>query len=133
MRGPFVADDEYEFNMGGWLSNHALNLLIQTKAEQQQFLPLPGLGLKEYMGMLDLTSIAFGPTLENYGKIAEQVGFLLFSDNRAYYKKEVGPYEWQQEDGVKLIKYMASGVGFTGTFWAPEVALQNYMSIQSKQ
>jgi len=133
MRGPFVADDEYEFNMSGWLSNHALNLLIQTKAEQQQFLPLPGLGLKEYMGMLDLTSIAFGPTLENYGKMAEQVGFLLFSDNRAYYKKEVGPYEWQQEDGVKLIKYMASGVGFTGTFWAPEVALQNYMSIQSKQ
>lgn len=133
MRGPFVADDQYEFNMSGWLTNHALNLLIQTQAEQKQFLPLPGMGLKEYMGMLDLTSIAFGPTLENYGKIFEQLGYLLFNDKRAYYKKEVGPYEWQQEEGMKLLKYMASGVGFTGTFWAPEVALQNYMSIQSKQ
>jgi len=42
LRGPFVADDEYAFNMGGWLENHALNLLVQTHGEQYQYLPITG-------------------------------------------------------------------------------------------
>jgi hypothetical protein len=133
MRAPFVTDDENEFNMGGWLSNHALTLLIQTHAEQYQFLPIPGLGLKQYKEMTDLSSIAFGPTLENYYKITEDLWFMLWSDKRAYYQKEVGPYQWQQEGGSKFINHMARSLGFTGTFWAPEQALQNYISIQSRQ
>ncbi len=132
LRGPFVADDEYAFNMGGWLENHALNLLVQTHGEQYQFLPIPGLGLKSYTEMLDLSSIAFGPTLQNYAKVAEDLAYLGTSDKRAYYQKEVGPYDWQQADGMKLMNHIAKSIGITGTTMDPAIALQNYMSIRSK-
>jgi hypothetical protein len=132
MPGLFVAESEYEFNMGGWLSNHALNLLIQTHGEQYQFLPIPGLGLKQYTEMLDLSSIAFGPTLQNYAKIAEDLVYLGSGDKRAFYQKEVGPYEWQQAEGMKLINHIAKSIGVTGTTVDPSIALQNYMSIRTK-
>jgi hypothetical protein len=133
MRAPFVTDDEYEFNMGGWLENHALLLLIQTQAEQYQFMPIPGLGLKQYMEFTDLSSIAFGPTLENYGTMVQDLAYLGMGDKRAYYQAEVGPYTWQQDGGLKFLAHAFRGAGITGTFWAPEQALKNYMSIQAKQ
>lgn len=133
MRAPFVTDDEYEFKLGGWLSNHALNLLIQTQAEQYQFMPIPGLGLKQYMEFTDLSSIVFGPTIQNYATIMQDLVYLGLGDKRAYYQAEVGPYSWQQDGGLKFLAHTASGFGVTGTFWAPEQALKNYMSIQGKK
>ena len=133
LRAPFVTDDENAFHMKGWLSNHALNLLIQTHAEQYQFLPIPGLGLQQYKQMTDLSSIAFGPTLDNYFKIMQDLWQLGWNDKRAFYQKEVGPYEWQQEEGLKFVNHMARSIGFTGSFWAPEQALQSYISIQGRQ
>ena len=60
------------FKFGGWASNHMLLLMTSVRAENQQFIPLPGLGLKEYAAMMDLKSVAFGPTISSYVDILEK-------------------------------------------------------------
>ena len=132
LRGPFVNDDEYDFHMGGWLSNHALSLLMQVRSEQNQFLPIPGLGLDEYNQILtDIGgSAAFGPTLNTYFNIIQDTYWMTTGNDNAYYKREVGPYEWQQADGSKLLNHMAKSVGFTGTTMDPGLSIKNFTTVQ---
>lgn len=132
MRGPFVTDDEWEFHMGGWLSNHALNLLMQIRSEQQQFIPFPGLGWDDYKEMYsDMgTSAAFGPTLDTYFTLVQDVYYLGSGSEKAYYQREVGPYNWQQEEGSKFLAHLAKAAGLTGTTWDPVMAIKNFQSVE---
>ena len=130
LQGPFVADDEYKFNAGGFLSNHALNMMMQVRAEQQQFIPLPGLGLRNYKDMMDQlgTSAAFSPTLGTGFSLTQDTFNMLTGSEKAYYKREVGPYDWQQAGGSKFIAHLAKSAGLTGTFWQSELGIKKLES-----
>ncbi len=132
MRGPFVTDDEWDFHMGGWMHNHALNLLMQIRSEQQQFIPFPGLGWDDYKEMYsDMgTSAAFGPTLDTYFTLVQDLYYLGSGSEKAWYQREVGPYAWQQEEGSKFLAHLAKGAGLTGTTWDPVMAIKNFQSVE---
>lgn len=132
LQGPFVADDEYAFNLGGWMSNHALNLAMQIRAEQAQFIPWPGYGLRNYKELVDQlgSSAAIGPTVGTGFSVAQDISNYVTGSEKAYYQREVGPYEWQQEGGSKFIAHLAKSMGMTGVFWQSELGIKKLESVE---
>jgi hypothetical protein len=129
---PFTTDSPYEFNLGGYMSNQALFLAKATLNENTAFIPFPGLGLDDYRAMLDFNSIAFGNTLSNYVKILDNLTGMMLGDEGAYYKKDVGPYEWQQEGSAKVANYFFKSFGLSGSQTDPVLRLKNLESIQNR-
>jgi len=122
---PFVSDQKgREFDGWGFLENHVLLLFMNIQAENEQFLPLPGIGLDDYTAMLDLKSIAFGPTVKTYRQIVDDLLDIAQGDDSAYYKRDVGPYNWQRKGGAKIWSHIARTVGLTGSSIAPEKAIK---------
>jgi hypothetical protein len=112
----FSADDpNREFNLSGWFENHALLLLMNIRAENEQFVPLPGYGLSSLTSMIDLKSIVFTPTIKSYKQIIENSADIAMGGSKSYYKRTVGPYDWQQEGSNKIISMLAKMAGFTGS------------------
>lgn len=129
----YVEDDPHrDFDLGGWLSNHALLMLMQTRGENDQFLPFPGLGINDYKQWLDIKSMVFGPTLKTYADIAQDVGYLVTGDDKAYYQKDVGAYKWQQQDEAKIWNHIAKAIGVTGSSIDPAVAIKNFQNVQNR-
>jgi len=130
--GPLVAQSDYAFNLSGWLENHALNLVMQVRAENEQWVPTPGMGLDDYKRKLDVSSLAFGPTIDAYVNIFQDVFYMATDDPSAQYKREVGPYIWQQQGGRKILAHFAKTVGLTGSTVDPVVAIKNFTSVQAR-
>lgn len=129
----FTEDDPSRpFDMGGWLSNHALLMLMQTRGENDQFLPFPSLGLNDYKQWLDVKSMVFGPTLKTYMDISQDLGYMLTGDDKAYYQKDVGAYSWQKEDEAKIWNHIAKAFGLSGSSMDPASAVKSYQDIQNR-
>ena len=116
---PFVTQDpSAPFKLKGWLSNHLLNLAIQVEAENDGWIPLPYLGARDYINMLKLESPAIGATLDVYGKFLEgiydQLNYWITGDESVLYKRQVGPYSWQDQGGNKLATSVFKYIGLTG-------------------
>jgi hypothetical protein len=124
-------DPEHPFQLSGFLSNHTLNLLMNIKAESTQWVPVPGLGLKDYQQSLDWSSVMFGPTISTYAKLLDDIASA--GSESGYYKKAVGPYEWEQADSWKFWNHLAHTVGVTGGSVDPVTALQNYQSMRARK
>jgi LysM repeat protein len=125
--GAFGTD---EFNTYGFLANHALLLLLGIQAETGAFVPLPkvfglNLGADDYGKMLTSTTTAFGNTLLLYTEIFGDVLNLLTFNDAARFKKDSGPYWWQQKDELKIWKRLFAAVGFTAGTGDPESVLKN--------
>jgi hypothetical protein len=129
---PFLADDGYDFNLTGYMSNQALFLSKATVNENMSFLPFPGYGLDDYRAMLDFNSIAFGNTLSNYVKTLDNLVGLMTDDPSAYYKRSVGPYMWQDEGAPKVLNYLLKSIGVSGNQVDPVTRLKNLESIQNR-
>jgi len=129
---PFLAESGYKFNLAGYMSNQALFLAKATVNENMSFLPFPGYGLDDYRAMLDFNSIAFGNTLSNYVKTLDNLLGLLTDDPSAYYKRAVGPYEWQDEGSPKVLNYLLKSIGVSGNQVDPITRLKNLESIQNR-
>jgi hypothetical protein len=113
---PGVAEDfDREFNLPGFMGLHLQNLMMQVKAENEQFIPWPGYGLGNVRTVLDLKSIAFGPTIDTYGKILQNVAYWADDSDKQFYKRRVGPYEWQDQGGRKLWASIAKMLSLTGS------------------
>ncbi len=125
--GAFGTD---EYNTYGFLANHALLLLLGVQAETGTFVPLPkvfglNLGADDYAKMLTSTSTAFGNTLLLYTEILGDILNVLTFNEAARFKKDTGPYWWQQKDELKIWKRLFSAVGFTAGTGDPESVLKN--------
>jgi hypothetical protein len=130
---PMTSDDpDREFNGWGFIENHMLYLLMNVRAENEQFMPLPGYGLDDYTAMLDLKSIAFGPTIQTYKDIFEDALDILEGDESAYYKRKVGPYNWQQEGGGKIWAHIGRTLGLTGSALDPSKGIKGFQSVQAR-
>jgi len=130
-------DANRPFNTVGFAETHLINLLMQVRAENEQFLPLPsatpyvGGGLYNYFDLLDLKSIAFGPTTDTYREILDDMIHIMKGDDKAYYTRDTGPYFFQQKGGSKLLAKLAKLVGFTGSTLDPAMAIQKFYNAQA--
>ena len=124
-----TADDPERgsFNPLGFLEVHALHMMMQVRAENEQFNLLTG-GVKQYTGLLDLKSVAFGPTVDTYTQIFDDTWKIVTGDPKASYTRDVGPYEWQQKGSSKVYNRIAKSIGLTGTSLDPALAIQNFQS-----
>ena len=132
---PWFGTDENndDFNAQGWVSNHLLFLMSSVRAENQQFIPLPGLGLKEYASMTDLKSVAFGPTISSYINILDNLLLLATGSDKAYYSKDAGPYTWQKEGDPKIVNMLMKMVGLNGSTLDPVTGFKNMNSVQARK
>jgi hypothetical protein len=129
---PWATESPYKFNFSGYMSNQALFLSKATLNENSAFLPFPSMGLDDYRAILDFNSIAFGNTLSNYVKIVDNLAGMITGDEGAYYKKDVGPYSWQDEGSAKVWNYLGKSIGLSGSQVDPALRLKNLESIQNR-
>jgi hypothetical protein len=123
---PFVGEGESDFHLGGFMEVHATLLMMQIESENRQFLDP-----RQLLPMFtDLKSIAFGPTLNMYASIGSDIVYLLTGSDKAYYERRIGPYEWQQEGGLKMWNHIAKMYGFNAASISPVDALKNWQSAQ---
>ena len=131
MLGLTSDDDSRKFNLGGYLELHTLHLLMQVRAENEQFNPITG-GLKQYNSLLDLKSVALGPTTDSFTQVISDLNMWIHGDDRGRYARKVGPYKWQDKNTPKFLNHFAKMFGVTGTSLDPALAIQNFQSYQSK-
>lgn len=124
-------DPSHPFSMEGYMSNHTLNLLMNIKAESTQWVPVPGLGLQDYQQSLDWNSVMFGPTITVYSKMLNDL--VNAGNESGYYKKAVGPYEWQQDDSFKFWNHLGHTMGITGGSIDPVLSIKNYQSMRARK
>ena len=129
LQGGALGSDD--FNAMGWAQVHALHLLMQVRSENEQFNLFTG-GLKQYNSLLDLKSVAFGPTTDAYITILDDLKYTITGDERASYSRDVGPYSWQEKGGSKWVNHAAKMFGITGTSIDPALAIQNFQAYQAK-
>jgi hypothetical protein len=122
-------DPENPFDGAGFLENHMLNLAMQVRSENEQFVPWPNFGLDDYTSMLDLKSLATGPTLKAYKQMFTVGLDEVTGDPSAFYKRSIGPYDWQQEGGSKFLNYLFKSFGLTGSSIDPGTAIKNSQGI----
>ena len=115
---------EDQYGAFGWLSNHALYQLIMVKRENESFIPVPGIGLDEWLEFTNSTTIVTGPTLDLYSKIMMDLWYMITGNERGIYKSETGPYPWQKEGSYKLWNHMAGIFGVKGKNVAPIWAIK---------
>jgi len=128
LRAKSGALGEDDFELTGWLSNHALTLMLKTQAENQSFIPLPGVGLNNYLDLTSSTSLAFGPTITSYSKILTDIALHAMpgENEDLFYKKDTGPYEWQKEGEAKIWNHLGTMLGFSGSQVDPVKGLQSF-------
>jgi hypothetical protein len=127
-----VEDPRYPFRLGGWLENHALLMMMQVRNENDQFIPFPNFGLDDYVGLLNLKSVAIDPTLKTFEDSMTSLYNAAMGNDAAYYERAMGPYEWQQEDSLKLYQYVIKSFGITGAQTEPIKGIKDLISIKSR-
>jgi len=125
--GAFGTD---EFNTYGFLTNHALLLLLGVQAETSAFVPLPAvrgvnLGADDYAKLLTSVSTAFNNTVLTYMEILGDVLNFVTFDDAGKYKRDTGPYWFQKEGEFKIYKRLLNALGFSGGTGDPETLIKN--------
>lgn len=123
-------DPDRPFELDGWLSNHMLNLMMQIRSENDQWIVWPGMGLENYQTAIDVQSYAYGPTIEAYFKLINDLWLAGTDDDRAYYQRDIGAYSWQKEDSFKFWNHLLKAFGLTGSFLDPATAIKSFVSMQ---
>ena len=121
-----------DFDPTGFLSLHAMYLMMQIKDENEQFIPLPGYGTDNLLSLMDVKSIAFGPTKDTYSMIATDFYNTLQDNGKQFYKRRVGPYEWQEKGGSKLWAHIGKMFGLTGASIDPAQGITNFSKAQNR-
>lgn len=127
---PFVTDNpDRDFKLNGWFSNHLLNLTMQIEAENDSWIPVPGLGLNDYADIFQLNSVALSSTIGSYTNLINQLyqmaDYAVTGDTDALYKRTAGPYDWQTEGKFKFWNHLGKILTFTGTSVEPIKSIEN--------
>ena len=124
-------DPNRPFNLGGYMQVHALHLLMQVRAENEQFNLFTG-GINNYKELLDLKSVAFGPTTDSYVTIWSDLKNELTGSPKADYTRRIGPYAWQQKGGSKWLAHTMTAFGLTGSSLDAAKAVEGFQGFQAK-
>jgi hypothetical protein len=122
-----------QFNFGGFMELHTMSLMMQIRSENEQFIPYPGYGLDNMTSLIDLKSLAFGPTTDTYNQIFTDLGNTMHGDKRQFYARRMGPYEWQDQGGRKLWAHIAKSIGLTGSSVDPAIGITNFQKAQARK
>ena len=126
-----------EFNTWGFMQNHMLALMLGLQAETSAFVPLPKIaginfGADDYANILTSTTTSFGNTLLLYLEILSDVLNLVTFNDLSVYKKEAGPYSWEEKDDYKIVNHLLRTVGVTGSTGDPETIVKNLRNSASR-
>lgn len=119
-----MREREKEYGTAGWLANHILYQTMMVKIENQAFIPLPMVGLGDWLEFTNNTTIATGPTIGVWGKIVGDLTRIAFGDEKAVYSQDAGPYPWQQEGRYKLWNHLFALLGVKGKNYSPITAIK---------
>jgi hypothetical protein len=111
--------------------------MLGLQAETSAFVPLPkiagvNLGADDYAGLLTSTTTAFGNTLLLYLEILSDIFNLVTFNDLSVYKKEAGPYSWEEKDDYKIVNHLMRTFGFTGSSGDPETMVKNLRNSSSR-
>jgi len=125
------------YDTQGYMINHLLLLMQGVNAETTAFIPLPKImglnfGGDDYGKMLTSTSSVFANTVLLYGEIGANIFNGLTGEDSAKYKRDAGPYPWEEEGDYKLINNILKTIGFTGSTGDPETGIKNLANSSSK-
>ena len=119
---PFTTDNPgRDFKLSGWLSNHLLNLTLQIEAENDSWIPLPGMGLNDYKEIALLNSAALAATFERWVDLVDSFAGMASGE---VYQRSAGPYMFQEEGSYKFYNQLAKLLTFTGTTTEPIQAIE---------
>jgi hypothetical protein len=114
--------NDEDFNLGGWLANHAVVATLATLAETEQFTS-PN-QVKNMARNILTPSALYGITLEKPMNVLTHTYGALRNDPSAFYKKDAGPYSFQKQGEAKVYNDLAKMFGITGSQVDPVKALK---------
>jgi hypothetical protein len=119
----FLTDDEYEknFNLGGWIQNHAVLTMLNVDQENSFFYS-PG----KQIDIFGSTTFINSATIETYWKVINLTAGAISEDPDAFYKKDGGAMFFQQEGEAKAWKQFVKLFGLKGKFADPTTASKNF-------
>ena len=120
----FGTADEGQFHLEGYAFNKALQLILGFQEEHNTFMPLPGMGLKTYTNLFQIKMATFQPSADLIKNVITYSMLGATGDERGFYDKRVGPYEWQQKDSAKIVNFMLKYIGLSGTSTDPVLGIQ---------
>ena len=137
MKARSGAINEQNFNTYGFLSNHMLLLILGVQAETTAFVPLPkvggvNLGADDYVKMVTSTSSAWYNTTTLYVQMLSDILSFITFNGLPEYKKDIGPYWWQEKGTPKIYKKMFKAIGFTGGTGDPVTLTKNLEGSSSR-
>jgi hypothetical protein len=110
---------------------HALNQMLQIRAENEQFIPWPGMGLDNISTVVDLKSLAFGPTTDTWQRIGTDMVNIWEGNERQFYKRRSGPFNWSQQGGRQIWAHIGKMFGLTGSNISPADQITNWDKAQN--
>ena len=122
MRKRSGALNEKDFNLGGWLFNHGIVVMLGTLNETQQFSSWSQ--VKATGRNIIMPDAIYGVTLKQPMDFLDHLVGYMTDDKGAFYKKDAGPYSFQKQDSPKFINDAAKIFGITGSQIDPVKALK---------
>jgi hypothetical protein len=112
------------------MQNHLLALTMGVMNETSTFLPIPKLygvqfGLDDYVKFVTSTGSIFNSTGKTYAQILQNLADTITMDEGAYYKRDTGPYWFQEEGELKLWRNLFKVVGYSGVTGDTETLIKN--------
>lgn len=120
-----IKERQKNFGFYGYMGNHVLYQLIMVKRENESFIPLPMIGLDDWIKFGDTSTIVTGPTISLYTKILNDLYYMATGDEKGLYKQDAGPYPWQEEGRYKLWNHLAAIYGIKGKNYDPISAIKS--------
>lgn len=126
---PFTKDDN-QFNLGGYLHNHLIALLLKTNVESSEF-ALWRMPSTLYSYTSDLKPLATSSTVGVGLNLLDQAYMTATGDPRAEYTRDVGPYIWQKKGSNKAWARLFRAIGVTGTDVGVDQGIANIQRAES--
>lgn len=127
--------DKYKkLRENNWVMNHLIYQIMMVKSEEEQFIPLPGMGLDEIMRLKNTPSIAANHIDKQYRVVTDLVNYMgypfgITNDNDLNYQRQTGIWE---KDTPKILAHTMSALGYTGASVHPDVGIKNFYQITTK-
>ncbi|MEX0595167.1 MAG: LysM peptidoglycan-binding domain-containing protein, partial [Candidatus Paceibacterota bacterium] len=126
--GGYIGSEE--FNTYGFLQNHMLALTMGVMNETSTFLPIPKMygvqfGLDDYVKFITTTGSVFNNTAKTYIQIIQNIADTITFDESARYKRDTGPYWFQEEGSLKLWRNLLRTIGYSGVSGDTETLIKN--------
>ena len=128
LSGPLGSDN---FKVDGWLTQHAIYQMKAVFGETTTFIPIPGLGEQEIVDVGTVSNVLLGRGIGNYTNLLMDLYYISTGDERAQYRRDMGPFPWQDKGDYKIYNHIGKMFGVKGKFWDPVLAIKAQETIEA--